>query len=86
MSGACTAGEVAYIGDDVNDLPVLQIVAGSGPDRRPRRTPSRPCREVAHFVSTRPGGQGAFREFTEAILDLRAAATVCAFSMTRRTP
>ena len=56
--------EVAYMGDDVNDIPLLLRVGLSAApaDARPE------VREVARFVATRPGGRGAVRELCELIL------------------
>ncbi len=56
--------EVAYIGDDLNDLGILQAVGLP-------MAPQDACREVletALFVSSRPGGRGAVRECVELIL------------------
>jgi len=62
--------EVAYIGDDVNDLPALMEVAPHGLTAAPLDAePS--VAEAVHFLSGRPGGQGAFREFANFILALR---------------
>ena len=57
--------EVAYIGDDVNDLEVLKAVgfsalAGNSPIQD-QFTPD--------YITTRHGGNGAFREFTDIILN-----------------
>ncbi len=56
--------EVAYMGDDVNDLPLLRKVGLSAApaDARPE------VREAVHFVARRPGGRGAVRELCELIL------------------
>ena len=56
--------QVAYIGDDVNDLPVLQQVglAACPADARPE------VREAVHHVCKTPGGHGAVRELVEMIL------------------
>ena len=62
-----TAAEVAYMGDDLVDLPVLTAVGLAA-------CPSDAAAEVAaaaHWVSRHPGGQGAAREFIEAILKAR---------------
>ena len=62
-----TAGEVAYMGDDLVDLPVLRAVGLSA-------APADAAAEVAavaHFVSWHAGGQGAVREFIEAVLRAR---------------
>jgi 3-deoxy-D-manno-octulosonate 8-phosphate phosphatase (KDO 8-P phosphatase) len=58
------AGSIAYIGDDVNDLHVMQLSGLSG-------CPSdavAAIRSVANVVCTQPGGNGAVREFAEFIL------------------
>ena len=59
-----TMDEVAYIGDDINDLEVLKVVgfsalAGNSPIQD-QFTPD--------YVTTRHGGNGAFREFADIIL------------------
>ena len=60
-----TMDEVAYIGDDINDLEVLKVVgfsalAGNSPIHD-QFTPD--------YVTTRHGGNGAFREFADIILN-----------------
>lgn len=65
--------EVAYIGDDLNDLPIMQAIAeqglcGAPADAHPR------VAAVAHHVCEKPGGHGAFREFAEWLLALRVEA------------
>lgn len=55
---------VAYMGDDVNDLPALTRAGLSG---CPADAVAQ-VREAVHFVSTRTGGHGAAREFIELIL------------------
>ena len=59
-----TMDDVAYIGDDVNDLEVLKAVgfsalAGNSPIQD-QFTPD--------YITTRHGGNGAFREFVDIIL------------------
>ncbi len=59
-----TDEEVAYVGDDLPDLPLLQraglavAVADAVPE----------VRRVAHYVTTAGGGEGAVREVVELIL------------------
>jgi len=55
--------EVAYMGDDVNDLPLLARVGLSAApaDARPE------VRAAVHFVAGHPGGRGAVRELCELI-------------------
>ena len=58
------ASQVAYIGDDVNDVPVLRRVglAACPADARPE------AKEAAHLVTSASGGRGAARELCELIL------------------
>jgi len=59
--------EVAYIGDDVNDLPILQVV---GLSAAPADAPLE-VRAQAFMVMEARGGAGCLREFVEAILRAR---------------
>jgi len=56
--------EVGYMGDDVNDLPLLARVGLSAcpSDARPE------VREAVDFVARSPGGRGAVRELCELVL------------------
>jgi 3-deoxy-D-manno-octulosonate 8-phosphate phosphatase (KDO 8-P phosphatase) len=65
-----TLEELAFIGDDVNDLAVMEAVASAGLTGAPQDAFPR-VRRRAHFRSSLPGGEGAFREFAEWILELR---------------
>jgi len=60
-----TDDQVAYVGDDIIDLPVMRRVglAIAVADADPR------VRELAHWRTTAPGGRGAAREACEFILD-----------------
>ena len=61
------ASQVAYIGDDVNDLPVMEAVAlAAAPADAPVEVRAR-----AFMVMEARGGQGCLREFVEAILRAR---------------
>jgi 3-deoxy-D-manno-octulosonate 8-phosphate phosphatase (KDO 8-P phosphatase) len=57
-------GEVAYIGDDLPDIPILErvglavAVANAAPE----------VKRAAHFVTVRSGGDGAVREVIELIV------------------
>lgn len=58
------ADQIAYMGDDLLDLPVLQIAGLSA-------APGDACEEVrqrVHYVTHAAGGRGAVREFVELIL------------------
>lgn len=61
-------GRIAYIGDDVNDLPALTI-AGLGVAPANAQPP---VKAAAALVLERSGGQGAVRELVEMILTARA--------------
>ncbi|MDU4961166.1 MAG: HAD hydrolase family protein [Sporomusaceae bacterium] len=60
--------QIAYVGDDLNDLPVLTLaglacaVANAVPE----------VKERAHYISRREGGSGAVREIIEYILKAQA--------------
>lgn len=59
-----TLRDVAFIGDDINDLPLLREVGFSG---CPKNTPAYVKAKVRYIGEVR-GGDGAFREFVETIL------------------
>jgi 3-deoxy-D-manno-octulosonate 8-phosphate phosphatase (KDO 8-P phosphatase) len=61
------AHEVAYIGDDFNDLPVLREV---GLSAAPADAPFE-VRDAVYMVMEKRGGEGCLREFVEAILRAR---------------
>lgn len=61
------AREVAYIGDDINDLPVMNEV---GLSAAPADAPLE-VRAQAFMVTDAGGGRGCLREFVEAILRAR---------------
>ena len=65
--------EVAFIGDDVNDLEVLTILSREGLTAAPSDALPSILAVVNHVCSV-PGGHGAFRDFAEWILGHRAAA------------
>ena len=57
--------EVAYIGDDINDIEVLKAVGFSA------LTSNSPIKEKIRvdYITRRKGGDGAFREFVDLILE-----------------
>jgi len=57
--------EVAYIGDDINDYTLLQNVGFSA---CPSNAPSY-IKSIVNFVTEKKGGEGAFREFVEKIIE-----------------
>lgn len=60
--------ELAFIGDDVNDLPALECVGlpCAVADA------ARPVLALAHYVTSRRGGEGAVRELCELLVAARA--------------
>jgi 3-deoxy-D-manno-octulosonate 8-phosphate phosphatase (KDO 8-P phosphatase) len=65
------AFEIAYLGDDVNDLGIIDCIGDVGLTGAPNDAMPEVARRV-HFVSTLRGGHGAFRDFAEWLLALRA--------------
>ena len=62
--------EVAFIGDDVNDLGLLELVGERGLTAAPADAMPEVLRAV-HYRCAAPGGHGAFREFAEWLLRAR---------------
>ena len=56
--------DVAYMGDDVNDVPLLRRVglAVAPADARPE------AKAAAHLVTSAPGGRGAVRELCDLLI------------------
>jgi 3-deoxy-D-manno-octulosonate 8-phosphate phosphatase (KDO 8-P phosphatase) len=66
-----TVAQIGYIGDDVNDLGILDAVANGGLTAAP--SDAMPVvLEMVHYRCGLPGGHGAFRDFAEWILRRRA--------------
>ncbi len=66
-SAGIEIAEICYMGDDVNDLPAMQIAGFSA-------APASAAPDVltqAKFVTKSPGGNGAVRELIEALLAAR---------------
>jgi 3-deoxy-D-manno-octulosonate 8-phosphate phosphatase (KDO 8-P phosphatase) len=62
--------ELAYIGDDVNDLEIMTEVAKHGLTGVPGDgMPA--IKRIAHYTAEANAGHGAFRDFAEWILELR---------------
>ena len=61
--------EVCFMGDDVNDLPALELagLAAAPADARPA------VLRKAEFIATSKGGNGAVRELVDAILESQRA-------------
>ena len=60
----CTLEQLAFVGDDVIDLPVLRVcgLAIATANARPQ------AKAAAHYITPNPGGQGAGRDAIEFIL------------------
>ena len=57
--------DVAYIGDDLNDMKLLKLVGWAGvPSSAPVYV-----RALANVSLSKKGGEGAFREFVESVID-----------------
>lgn len=63
----CTPAAIAYMGDDWPDLPAFAV---AGLAAAPASA-SAPVLAGAHWVSSRPAGHGAVREFAEWLLEAR---------------
>lgn len=59
---------VAYIGDDLNDLSVMQEIKHYGGIVGCPKDASKEVKNVADFISEHNGGNGAVREFIEHIM------------------
>ncbi len=68
-----TPKQLAYFGDDVNDLPVMRHIAAAGGIIAAPADGMPVVRREAHYTTEIRGGQGAFRDFAEWILSLRGA-------------
>lgn len=65
---AVNPDEVAYIGDDLNDLGIISLVGFSA-------TPNDGVDKIksqVDYICTRKGGDGAFREFVDLIISFRS--------------
>lgn len=66
---AVNLGEVAYIGDDINDLPCMRIVKEAGGIIGCPADSVNGVITIADFVSSMNGGNGAVREFIEWLVE-----------------
>jgi len=60
--------EVAYVGDDLNDMSCMQAVKEAGGLIGCPADAAEEVRAIADFVATKNGGEGAVREFIEWIV------------------
>ena len=76
--------QIAYIGDDVNDLGVMESLANEGLICAPADAEAAVLERV-HLYSTRRGGEGAFRQIAEWIRSVRCEETL-RDELPRRSP
>jgi 3-deoxy-D-manno-octulosonate 8-phosphate phosphatase (KDO 8-P phosphatase) len=62
-----TAEQVAYIGDDINDLGIIQAIAPHGITAAPADAMPQ-IHDAVHLICRSPGGKGAFRDLAEWIV------------------
>jgi 3-deoxy-D-manno-octulosonate 8-phosphate phosphatase (KDO 8-P phosphatase) len=63
--------QLAYIGDDVNDIAIMRAISQTGITATPKDGMP-PVLPVALYRCKFPGGHGAFRDFADWLLRLRA--------------
>ena len=56
---------VAYVGDDINDLPAMKPIKEAGGMIGCPADAVQEVKELVNFISTKNGGDGAVREFIE---------------------
>lgn len=66
----CDLSAVAYIGDDINDLPAMRMVQSAGGIIGCPSDAVKQVESIADFVADHKGGEGAVRDFIEYIVDL----------------
>jgi 3-deoxy-D-manno-octulosonate 8-phosphate phosphatase (KDO 8-P phosphatase) len=67
--------QLAYIGDDINDIEIIQAIGAHGLTAAPADAMPE-VRARVHYVCDAVGGRGAFREFAEWLLALRGSETL----------
>ncbi len=70
-----SVGEVAFLGDDIQDLAVMQYVGLSAAVGDAHHL----VKDAAKYTCKNSGGQGAFREFAEYLLEIRGISVAEAF-------
>jgi 3-deoxy-D-manno-octulosonate 8-phosphate phosphatase (KDO 8-P phosphatase) len=63
----CTLDQIAYVGDDIIDLPVMRKVGFAIAVANARAQ----VKAAAHYITPNPGGQGAGRDAIDFILNAR---------------
>lgn len=62
--------EVAYIGDDINDLPCMQMVKEAGGIIACPSDAVKAVKDISDYIAEHDGGNGAVRDFIEWLLAL----------------
>lgn len=62
--------KVAYIGDDINDLPCMELIKTNGGIVGCPADAADKVKKIASYICIRNGGNGAVREFIEWLVDL----------------
>ncbi len=65
--------QIAFIGDDVNDLGIIEAIRPEGLTGAPSDAMPAVAKAV-HYICGTPGGMGAFREFADWLIALRSTA------------
>jgi 3-deoxy-D-manno-octulosonate 8-phosphate phosphatase (KDO 8-P phosphatase) len=60
----CTLDEIAYVGDDIIDIPVMRVVGLAIATANARAQ----VKAIAHYITPLPGGQGAGRDAIDFLL------------------
>lgn len=60
--------QIAYIGDDLNDMEAMKRVAEAGGSVGCPADATGDVKQIAHFISEKCGGDGAVREYIEWLL------------------
>ena len=63
--------EIAYIGDDINDFDCMQYIKNAGGIIGCPNDAVLKIKDIADYISSKNGGDGAVREFVEWILALK---------------
>lgn len=61
--------EVAYIGDDINDLSCIKLIKAAGGKVGCPRDAVQKVQKLADFIADHNGGEGAVREFIDWLVD-----------------
>lgn len=69
-AGTVSGKNMAYIGDDINDLPCMYLIKNSGGIVGCPKDAVNEVKIISDFVSKRNGGDGAVRDFIEWLLNI----------------